>query len=54
MRCKLFEGNDKNKLEQDINIWLASYKEISISRILQSTASYFTVISVWYYEVEDK
>lgn len=50
MRCKLFRGENEYELEQNINIWLASNKEIKIDHILQSSYLYVTIISIWYSE----
>lgn len=55
MKCKIFEGSDKELLQQRLNNWLSSNDEkIKISRILQSTASYIVVISIWYYELPEE
>lgn len=48
MRCKLFRGENVIELEQSVNIWLASNKEIKIDHILQSSYHYVTIISIWY------
>jgi hypothetical protein len=51
MRCQIFKEEKINELEQSINIWLASNDgKIMISRILQSSYRYKTIISIWYYE----
>lgn len=55
MRCQAFESSDINKLQQSINIWLKSYDgKIKVSRILQSTARTYTVVTIWYYDIEVK
>lgn len=53
MKCKIFKEEKVDRLEQDINLWLASNDKIKVSQILQSSYRYKNIISIWYEKVED-